>query len=192
VVIMSYAYTTSSSAPGSTAPYEWVDNVAAYAASQFGPEKVLLGLAFYGYDWNLTMGGRAKALDYPQAEALANAYGASIRLDPVSKSATFTYRAQAGDPLPYDEIQPVTGHNVTRRQAPACPLTPKPPTSVPSTPTPTPVPAPVQEHVVWLENAASVAARLEIASRHNVAGVGAWRLGHEDPAVWPVIAEWKR
>lgn len=192
VVVMSYAYTTSSSAPGSTAPYDWVDRVAAYVASQFPPEKVLLGVAFYGYDWNTTSGGRARALRYPQAEALATAYGATIALDPATRSATFAYTAKAGDGLPYEESLPPLSHEIVVRQAPACPLTPPTPTPVPRTPTPSPTPAGPQAHVVWLENAASVAARLGIADRHGLRGVAAWRLGHEDPAVWPVVAEWKR
>ncbi len=191
-VIMSYAYTTSSSAPGSTAPYDWVERVAAYAASQFSPQKTLLGLAFYGYDWNTTLGGRAKALRYPQAAALAAAYGAGIRLDPATRSATFTYTAKAGDRLPYQESLPPLQHDIVERKAPACPLTPPPPTPVPRTPTPTPVPPPTQNHVVWLENAASVAERLAIAERYGLRGTVAWRLGQEDPAVWPVIDEWRQ
>lgn len=192
VVIMSYAYSTSSTPPGSTAPYDWVDRVAAYSASQFSPEKVLLGVAFYGYDWNTTMGGLAKALRYPQAAALAGAYGAAIETDPTTRSATFRYQANAGDPLPYEGSLPPIQHDIAVRQAPACPLTPPTPPPVTRTPTPTPVPAPVQDHVVWLENAASVAARLEIATRYGLGGAAAWRLGHEDPAVWSAIGEWKQ
>ncbi len=192
-VIMSYSYTTSSSAPGSTAPYDWVERVAAYAAGQFTPRKTLLGLAFYGYDWNTTLGGRATALRYPQAAALAAAYGASIRLDPTTRSATFAYTAKAGDPLPYQQSLPPLNHEIVERKAPACPLTPPPPpTPVPRTPTPTPVPPPMQDHIVWLENAASVAERLGIAERYGLRGAVAWRLGQEDPAVWPLIEDWKQ
>ena len=36
-----------------------------------------------------------------------------------------------------------------------------------------------------------VAGRLQIASRHWVGGVGAWRLGQEDPAVWPLLADYR-
>ena len=52
-------------------------------------------------------------------------------------------------------------------------------------------PAPFQEHVVWLEDATSVAARLQIAVRRNLGGVGAWRLGQEDPEVWPHLAAYR-
>jgi spore germination protein YaaH len=33
-----------------------------------------------------------------------------------------------------------------------------------------------------------VAAKLEIARRHHIAGIFAWRLGQEDPAIWPPLA----
>lgn len=196
VIIMSYSYTTSSSAPGSTAPYSWVDQVAAYATSQFPPQKVLLGMAFYGYDWNTTVGGRAKALLYPQAVAVARTYGQAIVLDPVTRSAKFSYAAGGNDPLPYQASPSVTGHDVVVRQPAACPKGPPPsPTAVPRTPVPTPSPTPApasQNHVVWLEDAAAVAAKLEIVSRYGAGGAAAWRLGQEDPAVWPAVAAWAR
>lgn len=193
VVIMSYAYTTSSSAPGSTAPYNWVDQVAAYATSQFPREKVLLGMAFYGYDWNTTVGGRAKALRYPQAAALASAYGTSIVLDPTTRSAKFSYTAKRGDSQPYQDSLPPINHDTYARRPAACPIgPPPPPTAVPRTPTPTPAAPELQNHTVWLEDAAAVSAKLGIATRHGAGGAAAWRLGQEDPAVWPIVEAWKR
>ncbi len=39
-------------------------------------------------------------------------------------------------------------------------------------------------HVVWGEDASSLAARLALVDRHRLLGFAAWRLGQEDPAVW--------
>ncbi|MHB1004961.1 MAG: glycosyl hydrolase family 18 protein [Chloroflexota bacterium] len=193
VVLMSYSYTTASSSPGSTAPYDWVSQVTAYAASQIPPDKILMGVAFFGYDWNTTSGGRARALRYPQAAAVASAYGASIGFDAKSRSATFTYTARPGDAVPGQESLPALSHDMVDRRPGPCPLGPGPgPTAVPRTPTPIPTPSAVQSHVVWLENAASLAARLEIVDRLGVRGVAAWRLGQEDPTVWSTIGQWKR
>ncbi len=64
-------------------------------------------------------------------------------------------------------------------------------TAVPAIP-PRKTPAPVQQHYVWLEDATSAAGRIELALKHGLAGVGAWRLGLEDPAVWPKLAEFRR
>lgn len=188
-VIMAYSYTTSASPPGSTAPYGWVDKVAAFACSRIPPSKVLLGVAFYGYDWNLTMGGRARALRYPEAEAIVAAYGANVVLDPTTRSATFAYTARLNDPpIQWPRVPPLN-HEIKTRSRPPCPIYPTPA----PTPTPTvvPTPAPVQEHVVWLENTASVAARLDIARRYGAGGVAAWRLGQEDPGVWSLLSAYR-
>src|SRR5205823_1595270 len=56
ITIMTYDYHGPWSGPGSVAPYDWVEQVLTFAASQVPPRKVLLGLAFYGYDWNATSG----------------------------------------------------------------------------------------------------------------------------------------
>ena len=189
-VIMSYAYTPAGSDPGSIGPYDWVDRVIAYATSQIPPQKVLMGVGFWGYDWNVTQGSRARSLRYPVAEALANWYGAPIQIDPETRSATFAYVANPGDQpaLPASPARPE--HEIAARTRPACPKTPPPPPP-PPTATPTPILEGPQQHVVWLENRDSVAARLEIADRYGTAGIAAWRLGQEDPAVWPLLAGWK-
>ncbi|MEA2683963.1 MAG: hypothetical protein QOK05_2291 [Chloroflexota bacterium] len=43
---------------------------------------------------------------------------------------------------------------------------------------------PNDEHVVWLENRASLAAKVDVAHQMGFAGIAAWRLGLEDPAFW--------
>jgi spore germination protein len=43
-------------------------------------------------------------------------------------------------------------------------------------------------HEVWFENATSFEAKLRIMTDNRLAGFATWRLGHEDPAVWTVIA----
>jgi spore germination protein len=44
--------------------------------------------------------------------------------------------------------------------------------------------APGDEHVVWLENRASLTAKVGVARQMGFAGVAAWRLGLEDPGFW--------
>ena len=191
--IMTYSYTTSSSPPGSTSPLPWVDRVLDFATSQIPPHKVLEGVPFWGYDWNTTAGGPARALRYPQSSALAARYGAKITTDPSSKSAKFTYVAKAGDePVPEEKLPPLN-HVVKSRTPPPCSLKPPPVTPKPTeSPKPTPTPAPLQNHVVWLEDVASVEARLGLAEQHGAGGIGAWRLGQEDPRVWPLLQVWGR
>lgn len=190
LTIMTYAYTTASSEPGSTAPYPWVDRVIRYVTSQVPKEKVLLGVPLWGYDWNVTTGATARALRYPDAEALARQYGATIASDPSSQSATFRYVARPGDPPAPSLRLPKLNHDIKQRQAPPCPVpTPSPRPTRP--PKPTPTPAPEQQHEVWLEDVASFGARLGLAEQHETGGIAVWRLGQEDPRVWERLAEWR-
>ncbi len=190
ILLMTYDYSWSSGPPGSIAPQDWVDRVAAYAVSQMPSERVLLGLAFYGYDWNTTLGGRARALLHSQATALAGQHGTRIVTDGASRSGTFSYTARPGDTVPPPPSLPALQHDIAIRAPAPCRVQP-PPTPPTATPRPTPTPPPLQQHVVWLEDAASAAARLEIALRYDLGGVGAWRLGQEDPGVWSHLAAYR-
>lgn len=188
ITIMTYEYHGPWGGPGSIAPYDWVGSVAAFATSQIPPQKVLLGLAHYAYDWNVTSGG-AREMGYPGAALLAERYQVPIGLDPETKSGTFRYRAPGGDPRPTPPKLPPLRHEITERAAPPCAVVIAP------TPKPTPRPIPpadqVQEHEVWLEESAGAGLRMELGARYGVGGVATWRLGEEDPAVWPLLREWR-
>lgn len=43
---------------------------------------------------------------------------------------------------------------------------------------------------IWLEDIASLRLKLEVVSEAGVAGVACWKLGLENPDVWPVISEY--
>lgn len=189
IIIMAYEYSGSWSGPGSVAPYDSVDQVLQFATAQMPADKIVLGLAFYGYDWNTTSGG-SRGLSYAQAAALAEHHGVPIATDPATRSATFRYRAAAGDrPPSRGESAPVQ-HEITRREPPPCQVAvPSPPPT--PTPRPTPPPDAIQEHEVWLEDSAGSAARLGLADRYRLGGVAAWRLGLEDPRVWPILDQWR-
>jgi spore germination protein YaaH len=65
--IMTYGYHWSTGEPGPIAPLFWMEEVAAYAVSVVPPERVYLGLHFYGLDWGR---GPAAALEWEDAQAL--------------------------------------------------------------------------------------------------------------------------
>jgi len=44
----------------------------------------------------------------------------------------------------------------------------------------------------WLEDSRSVAEKAALAKRFALGGVAAWRLGQEDPEVWPVLEQYRR
>ncbi|MBN1331384.1 peptidoglycan-binding protein [Candidatus Dojkabacteria bacterium] len=51
VNIMAYDYHWSTSEAGDIAPVDWVEDVLDYAVTVIEPEKIHLGVHFYGYDW---------------------------------------------------------------------------------------------------------------------------------------------
>lgn len=137
ILLMAYGYrTANSTVPGSTAPINWVEATVAYAVSQIPVQKLLLGVPWYGYDWNTATGPPARSLRYPQTMELASRFGAVPQYDEASQSPFLRY-TQDG-----------------------------------------------QEHQVWYEDQRSMIAKLELANKYGLAGVGGWRLGHEDPGVW--------
>ena len=189
VTIMAYEYRGPFSGPGSVAPFDWVQRVTRFATTQIAADKVLLGLAFYGYDWNTTSGS-ARSLGYAQFAALAERYEAPVSFDPAQRSLTFDYEGAAGDVPPGVAPPPRPNHVITVRNAPPCGI--QPPPSPPPAPRPAAPPAGTpQAHAVWLEDSTSAAARLELAAMYNTGGVATWRLGLEDPGVWPLFDEWR-
>ena len=190
VTIMAYEYRGPFSGPGSVAPYDWVARVTAFATSQIAPEKVLLGLAFYGYDWNTTSGG-ARALGFSGAMALADHYAADPAFEPDQRSLTFAYSGTAGEPL-VSASPPAArpNHVITLRDPPPCDVESPPPTPAPPR-RPAPAPGTPQTHEVWLEDSQSADARLQIVDQLGAGGVATWRLGLEDPQVWSLFAAWR-
>jgi hypothetical protein len=120
--------------------------------------------------------------------ALAERVQAEPTFDSNQQSLTFSYSADAAARLPAAPGGSRLAHTITARNAPACDAVA--PAEV--GPTPTAVAAGIQTHEVWIEDASSASARLAIASADNVRGVAAWRLGLEDPGVWPVITQWRQ
>lgn len=189
VTVMGYEWHGAWSGPGPIAPYDNVDKVVAFAASQMPPERVVLALAFYGWDWNTTSGG-SRYIGHPEAAALAERYGVPLTIASDSRSATFRYRAPAGEQPPAVTRPPAPSHEITTRRPPSCTVVDPAPAP---TPTPRPVPPPdaVQDHEVWLEEHESAVARLGLAARHGVGGLALWRLGHEEARVWPALDAWR-
>jgi hypothetical protein len=68
ILIMAYDEHWATSAPGPIASMDWCRNVAAYARSVIGREKLIMGLPFYGRAW--IEPSPAKAYTYPQIETL--------------------------------------------------------------------------------------------------------------------------
>lgn len=87
VKIMSYDYHWSTSDAGEIAPLAWLEAVATYAASVMPAGKVMMGIPWYGYDWQGKVG---RNIVYKTAMDLAASKGATVS-HTAGGEATFSY-----------------------------------------------------------------------------------------------------
>lgn len=136
MVLMTYNQHHIQGEPGPIASVLWVEEVVKYALGLVPKERILLGIAAYGYDWPPS--GIAKSVTFTEAMELAALEGALLKWDPAHKVPFFEY----GD----------------KRQ-------------------------------VWFENRYSLRYKVELVEKYQLAGIALWRLGQEDPGIWPVLRE---
>lgn len=99
VLLMTYEWGYSGSAPMAVAPIPQVRRVLDYAVTVIPRQKIYLGIPTYGYDWPLPyVQGvtRAKSLSPVEATALAARYGAEIQYDERAQAPHFRYRDASG------------------------------------------------------------------------------------------------
>lgn len=94
--LMTYDENGSWGDPGPVASYPWVEKVLKYATSQVPAEKLLIGLAAYGYDWNLNDKKANKAVAWKALPNLLSKTGAAPKWDDKSKSPYLNYQAKDG------------------------------------------------------------------------------------------------
>ncbi|MFW5896695.1 MAG: glycosyl hydrolase family 18 protein [Bacillota bacterium] len=79
LIPMAYDQHWSTASPGPVAAAWWVENVIRYTLTQVPREKVLLGVPFYGYDWeDVDDPHRARAYTWPSCLDRAGRFGAQI------------------------------------------------------------------------------------------------------------------
>ena len=93
VMLITYDEHTLGSQPGPIANLSNVQRTVQYAVQNIPANKILLGLADYGYDWS---GGSGQQIDMATAYSLAAQYHATIKWDPVTASSSFTYTDTSG------------------------------------------------------------------------------------------------
>ncbi|MDD4335662.1 MAG: glycosyl hydrolase family 18 protein [Desulfotomaculaceae bacterium] len=95
VIIMTYDEHGYSSGPGAIASSGWVRDVVKYAAQNISPEKILLGIPGYGFDWTAGQAG-PRYISFGQAMTLAKSQQANILWDNGSQAPYFKYCDSGG------------------------------------------------------------------------------------------------
>ncbi|OBR89660.1 MULTISPECIES: glycosyl hydrolase family 18 protein [Clostridium] len=93
IAIMTYDEHYPGGTAGPIASISWVENVIKYAVTVIPREKIMLGVAAYGYDWS-SNGTKAYGINGMYNIAAAN--NASILWDNISKSPYFNYTDTSG------------------------------------------------------------------------------------------------
>lgn len=88
VCLMAYDWHWSTGPSGPIAPYDWVDRVLRYSVTQIPPQKLVLGVGLFGYDW---VGTSADNVTWRQVVALAAQHQVDERWDVGAQSPHFTY-----------------------------------------------------------------------------------------------------
>lgn len=97
-IIMTYEWGYTYGEPMAVSPLDKVEEVIAYAVSVMPPEKILMGLPNYGYNWQLpfSRSNPARTISLSEAPRLAYDQLADIRFDQASQSPYFRYYHSTG------------------------------------------------------------------------------------------------
>lgn len=92
-LIMTYEWGYTYGPPMAVAPINKVEDVVKYAVTQIQPQKLLMGIPLYGYDWTLPYqkGTMARSISPQQAIEIAAANGAVIEYDEAAQTPYFRY-----------------------------------------------------------------------------------------------------
>lgn len=98
VVLMTYEWGYTYSAPQAVSPVNRIRRVLDYAATQMPVGSILLGLSNYGYRWRLPwrQGDAATVVSNAAAQNLAVSVGAELRYDTTAQAPWFTYTDASG------------------------------------------------------------------------------------------------
>ena len=143
VILMNYDQHWQTSPPGPIAAQEWFDQNIENMLKLVPPEKLVLGIANYGYDWPVKTKNNphpaAKAVTFEEAMVTAVESDTQVEYDSDSLNPHFSYE---------DENN--------------------------------------QVHDLWLLDGLTAYNQLRTAERYGVRGTILWRLGEEDPSLWPI------
>ena len=98
VIIMTYEWGYTYSAPQAVSPVNRIRQVLEYAVTKIPAGKILMGFSNYGYNWKLPwrQGDAAKVISNSAATNLAVSVGAELKFDQTAQAPFFTYTDSTG------------------------------------------------------------------------------------------------
>lgn len=98
VIVMTYDWGCNACPPMAVAPVNEIRKVLDYAVSVMPREKILMGVPFYGFDWELPFvtGQVGRLVDYTSALQLAANTGSTIQYDIIAQVPYFNYYTSEG------------------------------------------------------------------------------------------------
>lgn len=157
VTVMTYSEHSGLTAPGPVSGMPWIEACLRYARRFIPARKISIGAAFYSTEW---VGKAGQAV--PPVPAIPAKYE-PLRPSPWkahgggSQWLTALWQKYPGRWDPRQQVY------VTVRREPAA------------------------TRVIWWSRARSLRALWRLTKREHLAGISAWRLGQEDPAVWSML-----
>lgn len=112
LVLMAYDEHWSTSVPGPVCSQKWIEKVVDQAVAQVGEEKIILGIAGYGYDWPVNK--EATTVSYQQAIAQAKLSKARIDFDNDSYNLGYHYIDDRGQRHEVYFTDAATNYNTLR------------------------------------------------------------------------------
>jgi len=97
VIVMAYDEHFNTSEPGPVASADWVRQGMEKLVKLIPPERILIGLGAYGYDWDTTAETPARSISFAEAMHLADSMDAGVDLDTVSQNEHFEFKEPDGD-----------------------------------------------------------------------------------------------
>ncbi len=99
VTLMTYEWGYTYGPPQAVAPINEVERVISYAVGEIPPQKIMMGIPNYGYDWTIPYreGTAARTISNTGAINLAVSRGATVEFDPVAKAPYFYYTDDEGN-----------------------------------------------------------------------------------------------
>lgn len=110
--LMAYDEYNSGSVPGPVSSQKWIQAALDEAVKQIDPDKLILAIAGYGYDWG--KGSKGSDVTYAEALSIASESDAKVIFDTISYNLTYQYDDESGNPHTVYFTDAATNFNTMR------------------------------------------------------------------------------